>query len=47
MLFRSLGGFGVRVSVTAPPASQVYNLGKVYIVVSPSGVVEPLPRFSP
>ena len=43
----TLGGFGVRVSVTAPPASQVYNLGKVYIVVSPSGVVEPLPRFSP
>jgi DNA-directed RNA polymerase specialized sigma24 family protein len=29
------------------PASQVYNLGKAYIVVSPSGNVEPLPKFSP
>jgi DNA-directed RNA polymerase specialized sigma24 family protein len=43
----TLGGFGVRVSVAPPPASQVYNLGKLYIVVSPSGVVEPLPKFSP
>lgn len=43
----TLGGFGVRVSVAPPPASQVYNLGKAYIVVSPSGIVEPLPKFSP
>jgi hypothetical protein len=43
----TLGGFGVRVSVTPPPASQVYNLGKAYIVVSPSGAVGPLPRLSP
>lgn len=39
----TLGGFGVRVSVTAPPASQVHDLGKLYIDVSPGGVVEPLP----
>jgi hypothetical protein len=31
----TFGGFGVRVSVTAPPASQVYNLGKSYMVIIP------------
>jgi hypothetical protein len=32
----TFGGFGVRVSVTAPPASQVYNLGKGYHLAIPA-----------
>ena len=36
----TFGEFGVRVSVTAPPASQVYNLGNRYAIVdAPSGEI--------
>jgi hypothetical protein len=31
----TFGEFGVQVSVTAPPASQVYNLGQGYLVLDP------------
>jgi hypothetical protein len=35
----SFGGFGVRVSVTAPPASQVYRLGVSYVYIGPAGAL--------
>lgn len=33
----TFGNFGVRVSVTAPPASQVYDLGNRYVYINSIG----------
>lgn len=33
----TFGGFGARVSVTAPPASQVYDLGNARVYIDPEG----------